>query len=45
VVEAILNGDAEAAATAMSHHVTIQGDVFGDLISALPASYVHAMTA
>lgn len=45
VVEAILDGDAEAAAAAMSHHVTIQGDVFTDLISALPESYVHARTA
>jgi DNA-binding GntR family transcriptional regulator len=45
VVEAILAGEAEAAATAMGHHVTIQGDVFTDLISALPESYVHAMTA
>jgi len=45
VVDAILNGDAGAAATAMSHHVTIQGDVFTDLISALPEAYVHAMTA
>jgi DNA-binding GntR family transcriptional regulator len=45
VVEAILGGDPAAAAAAMSHHVTIQGDVFTDLISALPASYVHAMTA
>lgn len=45
VVDAILDGDAEAAATAMSHHVTIQGDVFTDLISALPESYVDAMTA
>jgi DNA-binding GntR family transcriptional regulator len=45
VVEAILGGDAEGAAAAMSHHVTIQGDVFTDLISALPESYVHAMTA
>jgi DNA-binding GntR family transcriptional regulator len=45
VVEAILKGDAEAAAAAMTHHVTIQGDLFTDLISALPESYVHAMTA
>lgn len=45
VVEAIIAGDAEAAALAMSHHVTIQGDVFTDLISSLPESYVHAMTA
>jgi DNA-binding GntR family transcriptional regulator len=45
VVDAIVGGDAEAAAEAMSHHVTIQGDVFTDLISALPESYVHAMTA
>jgi len=45
VVDAILGGDAEAAAAAMSHHVTIQGDVFTDLISALPESFVHAMTA
>ncbi len=45
VIDAILDGNAEAAATAMSHHVTIQGDVFTDLISALPESYVHAMTA
>jgi len=45
VVDAIVGGDGEAAAAAMSHHVTIQGDVFTDLISALPESYVHAMTA
>lgn len=45
VVDAIRDGDAEAAASAMSHHVTIQGDVFTDLISALPESYVHAMSA
>jgi DNA-binding GntR family transcriptional regulator len=45
VVDAIMAGDAEAAATAMSHHVTIQGDVFTDLISALPDSFVDAMTA
>ncbi len=45
VVDAIFDGNAEAAAMAMSHHVTIQGDVFTDLISALPESYVHAMTA
>jgi len=45
VVDAITAGDAEAAATAMSHHVTIQGDVFTDLISALPESFVDAMTA
>ncbi len=45
VVDAILGGDADAAGAAMSHHVTIQGDVFTDLISALPESYVHAMTA
>lgn len=45
VVEAIANGDAEAAAAAMSHHVTIQGDVFTDFISALPETFVQAMTA
>ena len=45
VVDAIQVGEAEAAATAMAHHVTIQGDVFTDLISALPESFVHAMTA
>jgi DNA-binding GntR family transcriptional regulator len=45
VVDAILEGDAEAAAEAMSHHVTIQGDVFTDIISALPESFVQAMTA
>lgn len=45
VVDAIMNGDGDAAAKAMAHHVTIQGDVFTDLISALPDSYVHAMTA
>lgn len=45
VVDAIVAGDGDAAAVAMSHHVTIQGDVFTDLISALPESYVHAMTA
>ncbi len=45
MVDAITGGDAEAAAAAMSHHVTIQGDVFTDLISALPESFVHSMTA
>lgn len=45
VVDAILGGAAQAASEAMAHHVTIQGDVFTDLISALPESYVHAMTA
>jgi len=45
VVDAIVSGDGEAAAAAMAHHVTIQGDVFTDLISALPEAYVHAMTA
>ncbi len=45
VVDAIVSGEGEAAAAAMAHHVTIQGDVFTDLISALPESYVHAMTA
>src|SRR3546814_11470778 len=38
VVDAIVGGAAQAAAEAMSHHVTIQGDVFTDLISALPES-------
>lgn len=45
VVDAIANGDAETAAAAMSHHVTIQGDVFTDLLSTLPESYVQAITA
>ncbi|MEQ8356787.1 MAG: GntR family transcriptional regulator [Kiloniellaceae bacterium] len=45
VVDAIESGDAEAAAGAMAHHVTIQGDVFTDLISALPETFVDAMTA
>lgn len=45
VVDAILAGDAEAAASTMSHHVAIQGDVFTDLISALPDSYINAVSA
>src|SRR3546814_9158280 len=45
VVDAILGGAAQAEAEAMAHHVTIQGDVFTDLISALPESYLHAMPA
>ena len=43
VVEAILAGDADAAADAMRGHVTIQGDVFTDLVSALPPAYVQAV--
>ena len=42
VVEAILAGDAEAAENAMRAHVTIQGDVFTDLISLLPPRYLQA---
>ena len=42
VVEAIAAGDAEAAENAMHAHVTIQGDVFTDLISLLPPRYLQA---
>jgi DNA-binding GntR family transcriptional regulator len=41
VVEAIVAGNAEAAENAMRAHVTIQGDVFSDLISLLPPRYLQ----
>ncbi len=44
VVKAILDGDADQAAQAMSAHVAIQADVFSDLISALPPAYLQAQT-
>ena len=45
VVDAILAGDGDAAATAMRGHVSIQGDVFTDLITALPPSYLQTTSA
>lgn len=42
VVAAICAGDDEGAAVAMRAHVTIQGDVFSDLISLLPPRYLRA---
>ena len=44
VVKAILEGDGERAAAAMRDHVTIQGDLFTDLISSLPPSYLQTGT-
>ena len=44
MVEAILEGDGERAAAAMRDHVTIQGDLFTDLISSLPPSYLQTGT-
>ncbi len=41
VVQAILAGDPEAAAAAMRGHVSIQGEVFTDLVAALPPAYVQ----
>lgn len=45
VVEAILAGDGERAAERLRAHVNIQGDVFTDLITALPPSYLQANSA
>ncbi len=45
VVAAILKGDGEEAAARMRDHVTIQGDLFTDLLSSLPPSYLQAGTA
>lgn len=45
VVEAIREGESDLAAERMRGHVSIQGDVFSDLVSALPPSYVQAKTA
>jgi len=42
VVEAILAGDAEKAASAMRVHVTVQSEVFADLVSMLPPQYLQA---
>lgn len=42
VVEAVQQGDSELASERMRGHVGIQGDVFSDLVSALPPSYVQA---
>lgn len=44
VVEAVLAGEAEQATECMRGHVSIQGDVFSDLVSALPPAYVQAKT-
>lgn len=44
VVEAIREGESEMAAERMRGHVSIQGDVFTDLVSALPPSYVQSRT-
>lgn len=44
VVEAVLAGEAEQATERMRGHVSIQGDVFSDLVSALPPAYVQAKT-
>lgn len=41
VVTAILAGDADQAATAMRAHVAIQGEVFTDLVSMLPAHFLQ----
>lgn len=41
VVTAILDGDSEAAGEAMRAHVSVQGDVFTDLVSSLPPAYVR----
>ncbi len=45
VVEAILAGDGEAAAERLRAHVNIQGDVFTDLVTSLPPSYLQAASA
>ena len=42
VVRAILAGDPDGAAEAMRGHVAIQGEVFTDLVAALPPAYVQA---
>ncbi len=44
VVAAIMDGDGERAGAAMESHVTVQGDVFTDLISLLPPAYIQAGT-
>ncbi len=44
VVEAVLAGEPELATNRMRGHVSIQGDVFSDLVSALPPAYVQAKT-
>ncbi|WP_282609071.1 GntR family transcriptional regulator [Pelagibius sp. Alg239-R121] len=41
VVEAVLAGESEEATKRMRGHVSIQGDVFSDLVSSLPPSYVQ----
>jgi DNA-binding GntR family transcriptional regulator len=42
VVTAILAGNAEQAASAMRTHVTVQGEVFTDLVSMLPPQFLQA---
>jgi DNA-binding GntR family transcriptional regulator len=44
VVKAILAGEPEQASRKMRGHVSIQGDVFSDLVSSLPPAYVQART-
>lgn len=44
VVAAIMDGDGKRAGAAMQAHVTVQADVFADLISALPPAYIQAGT-
>ena len=41
VVRAVLAGDPDAAAEAMRDHVAVQGEVFTDLLAALPPDYVQ----
>lgn len=38
IVQAIIDGDAEAASALMHRHVNIQGDAFADLLTTLPSS-------
>lgn len=44
ILNAILSGDPDRAAKEMRDHVLIQGEVFNDLISTLPPSYVRSGT-
>jgi len=45
VVQALLDGDPERAEQALRSHVAIQGDVFTDLVSTLPPTYLQAVSA
>jgi len=45
VVRALLDGDPERAEQALRGHVAIQADVFADLVSALPPTYLQAASA